>query len=58
MKKSKNIVFVILLIIMVFLVTLLNNKKTNLIKNEDEKIFNVAIIFNETGLGDIPLYFL
>lgn len=52
MKKSKNIVFVILLIIMVFLVTLLNNKKTNLIKNEDEKIFNVAIIFNETGLGD------
>lgn len=52
MKKTQIKIIVILFIVMLFMLSLVDNNKTNLLNNEEEKIFKIAIIFNETGLGD------
>ncbi|MCC3869856.1 BMP family ABC transporter substrate-binding protein [Terrisporobacter mayombei] len=53
MNKNKIKTILILFIIMLFMISLVNSNETNLLNNEEEKkIFKIAIIFNQTGLGD------
>ena len=52
MNKNKIKTILILFVIMLFMISLVNRNKTNLLNNEEEKIFKIAIIFNQTGLGD------
>ena len=53
MNKNKIKTILILFLKMLFMISLVNSNKTNLLNNEEEKkIFKIAIIFNQTGLGD------
>lgn len=53
MNKTHIKTILILFIVMLFMFFLVDNNKKNLLNNEEEKkIFKIAIIFNQTGLGD------
>lgn len=52
MNKVKIKSIVVLFMIIVVIISLGNSNKTNLNNSEDDKIFKIGIIFNETGLGD------
>ncbi|WP_419749520.1 BMP family ABC transporter substrate-binding protein [Terrisporobacter petrolearius] len=53
MNKTHIKTILILFIVMLFMFFLVDSNKKNLLYNEEEKkIFKIAIIFNQTGLGD------
>jgi len=53
MNKTHIKTILILFIVMLFMFFLVDSNKKNLLNNEEEKkIFKIAIIFNQTGLGD------
>lgn len=54
MKKAHIKTIVILFIVMLFMIYLVDSNKRNLLyyNEEEKKIFKIAIIFNQTGLGD------